>query len=94
MDPADLLDYALGRLDGPRREQIERQILSDPALAERVARLIRNLERLLDDGLGHSPPKCVPPSSQSSPRSPMPQDSAPRAESENRGDRSPPNSHH
>lgn len=51
MDAADLLDYALGRLDGPRRERLERRLARDPALAERVARLVRNLHRLLDDGL-------------------------------------------
>jgi anti-sigma factor RsiW len=56
MHPADLLDYALGRLDGPRREQLERRIARDPALAERVARLVRNLERLLDDGRADRPP--------------------------------------
>lgn len=53
MDPPDLLDYALGTLGAPRREQIERRIASDPELAERVARLIRNLGRLLDDGRDH-----------------------------------------
>jgi anti-sigma factor RsiW len=50
MDRDDLLEYALGRLDGPRREQIKRQIARDPALAARMARLMRNLARLLDDG--------------------------------------------
>lgn len=56
MDPADLLDYALGKLEGPRREQIERRIARDPALAERMARLMRNLVQLLDDGRGGHPP--------------------------------------
>jgi anti-sigma factor RsiW len=50
MDADELLDYALGRLDGPRRELLERRLANDPALAERVRRLIRNLGRLLDDG--------------------------------------------
>lgn len=50
MEPFDLLDYALGWLDGPRREQIEQQLASDPELAGRVDRLICNLARLLDDG--------------------------------------------
>lgn len=50
MDSDDLLDYALGRLDGSRLLRVERRLRSDPALAERVVRLIRNLDRLLDDG--------------------------------------------
>ncbi|SIO61276.1 hypothetical protein SAMN05444166_6705 [Singulisphaera sp. GP187] len=57
MDPTELLDYALGRLDGPRRARLERLIADDPGLAARVARLIRNLDSLLDDGQGHCPPK-------------------------------------
>jgi anti-sigma factor RsiW len=55
MDAADLLDYALGRLHGPRRERLERLLAGDPALAARVARLARNLGRLLDDGRGPCP---------------------------------------
>jgi len=60
MDPASLLDYALGRLEGPRREQLEQQVANDPALAERLARLIRNLSRLLDDGQGRFPGESTP----------------------------------
>ena len=54
MDPVELLEYALGRLDPENREQIDRQIARDPDLALRVTRLIRNLCRLLDDGRGTS----------------------------------------
>src|SRR5271157_5510117 len=50
MDPSDVLDYALGQLDGPPRERLERQIAGDPALADRLDRLARRLGRLLDDG--------------------------------------------
>jgi anti-sigma-K factor RskA len=50
MDPVELLEYALGRLDPENREQIDRLIARDPDLARRVTRLIRNLCRLLDDG--------------------------------------------
>jgi anti-sigma factor RsiW len=55
MDPSDLLDYALGQLDGPRRAEVERAIAADPALAERLALLTRRLARLLDDGQGAGP---------------------------------------
>ncbi len=64
MDPADLLDYALGKLDCAQREQIERRIAHDQELATRVARLIRNLDRLLDDG------RCFRPSEGASSRRP------------------------
>lgn len=91
MDPGDLLDYALGRLDGPRREQLERRIARDPELARRIARLIRNLGRLLDDGRGHRPPGVAPP-----PRppadSPTRQDSVLRDGSEDCGEGPPPDS--
>ena len=42
-----------------RRERTERQIESDPALPARVARLSRNLWRLLDDGQGHYPSESI-----------------------------------
>ena len=50
MDADELIDYALGKLDEPGRRELERRIANDPALAERVSRLVRNLSRLLDDG--------------------------------------------
>jgi hypothetical protein len=56
MDDDDLLDYALNRLDGPRREQLDHELASNPALASRLNRLIRNLARLLDDGQGPPAP--------------------------------------
>jgi hypothetical protein len=46
----DLLDCILGCPFGPLRERMEPRIAHDSALAERVARLARNLRRLLDDG--------------------------------------------
>jgi anti-sigma factor RsiW len=79
MDPSELLDYVLGRLVGPRRERLERRMDRDPALAEQVARLIRNLGRLLDDGRGNpvagnaSPsPELPPPDPSFSSRSERP----------------------
>jgi anti-sigma factor RsiW len=83
VDPADLLDYALGRLDGPRRERLERMLAGDPELAERVARLVRNVGRLLDDGRERRPPKGAP-SPRSSSSLPTPHDTV---------ERPPPDSH-
>lgn len=51
-----MLDYVLGQLDGPRREQLEREIARDPCLAEKLARLSRRLRRILDDGGPVEPP--------------------------------------
>lgn len=62
MDAGELLDYALGRLDSPQREWLERQIARDPELAERVARLLHNIDRLLDDGLARGHPESDMPS--------------------------------
>jgi len=91
MNPDDLLDYALGRLDGPRRARIERLIAHNPRLAERVARLIRNLNRLLDDGRGRQPAAGGPaPSPSASPTRP---ESVPPPRSEGPGDRPPSPSH-
>lgn len=55
MGPDELLDYALGRLDGPRLRRLERRIARDPAFAERVARLVHNVSRILDDGRDDRP---------------------------------------
>jgi hypothetical protein len=68
MDPAELLDYALGRLDGPRRERLERELALNSTLAKRLKRVICNLDRLLDDGreryaLADCPPSPAPPPS-------------------------------
>jgi anti-sigma-K factor RskA len=60
MDASELLDYALGQLEGSGRDQIEREIAHDPELAGRVARLIRNLRRLLDDGIDPRRPDWAP----------------------------------
>jgi len=61
MHPNELFDYALGRLQGPRRLRLEQSLASDPALSRRAARLIRNLQRLLDDGLAPSALPKEPP---------------------------------
>jgi hypothetical protein len=56
MKPEDLLDYALGQLDGPPREAAEAEFASDPVLASRVDRLGFALHQLLDDGDAIEPP--------------------------------------
>jgi len=50
MKPDDLLDYALGQLEGPQRATAEAELARDPAQARRAERLELALGRLLDDG--------------------------------------------
>jgi hypothetical protein len=56
MKPDDLLDYALGQLEGSMREDVEQEIAVDAALASRADRLQLTLNRLLDDGEAIEPP--------------------------------------
>jgi hypothetical protein len=56
MNANDMLDYALGQLDGPAREQAERQLAADAGASETVERLARAVRRLLDDGEPYEPP--------------------------------------
>jgi prepilin-type processing-associated H-X9-DG protein len=56
MNADEMLDYALGEVDGPGRERVEREIAGDPRLAAMVDRLSRSVARLLDDGLAIEPP--------------------------------------
>ncbi|MDX2038984.1 MAG: hypothetical protein SFX72_20225 [Isosphaeraceae bacterium] len=51
MNPQDMLDYALGRLDGPALTRATREIETDPLLRTRCDRLQGRLHLLLDDGL-------------------------------------------
>jgi len=54
---ADLLiDYVLGRLEGPDRERLERTLQSDAEVAARVDRLGFAVHLLLDDGDPPDPP--------------------------------------
>ncbi|WP_435009453.1 hypothetical protein P12x_000705 [Tundrisphaera lichenicola] len=57
MKPDDLLDYALGQIEGPRRAEIESEIASDPVLALQADRLAKALHRLLDDPEPIEPPE-------------------------------------
>lgn len=50
MNAPDMLDYALGQLEGDAAEGAAREAEADPALAGRLDRLIRSLDVLLDDG--------------------------------------------
>jgi hypothetical protein len=56
MKSEDLLDYALGQLEGPASEAAEAGLASDPNLASRADRLELALHRLLDDGDAIEPP--------------------------------------
>jgi hypothetical protein len=56
MNAHEMLDYALGQLDGPAREQADRELTSDPIQAEKFDRLVRAVHHLLDDGLTIEPP--------------------------------------
>ncbi len=87
MKPTDLLDYALGRLAAPRREWLERRMAGDPALAERMARLVQNLGRLLDDGRGDLPTQERAPSAPQT--DPVTSDSARETQPEDQADRPP-----
>jgi hypothetical protein len=66
MNPEEMIDYALGRLepDGSRRDDRERegeagippQVDPDAELPEQLARLTRAVHQLLDDGMSWDPP--------------------------------------
>jgi hypothetical protein len=56
MNADEMLDYTLGQLDTHRREQLERNIVADRALADRLDQLGRRLFDLLDDGDVAEPP--------------------------------------
>lgn len=56
MNSTEMLDYALGGLDGPAHEQAERVLASDPITAETVASLTRAIHALCNDGESYAPP--------------------------------------
>jgi hypothetical protein len=56
MNANDMLDYAFGQLDGPAREQADRDIAAVPGQAETFDRLVRAINQLLDDGQVIEPP--------------------------------------
>src|SRR5262249_7135562 len=49
MNAQEMLDLALGQLDGPRRVEVERELAADPRQAQTFERLSRALGRLLED---------------------------------------------
>jgi hypothetical protein len=59
MNANDMLDYALGQLDGPARARADREIASDPAAAGTVDRLTQAVHLLLDDGQVFEPPPAL-----------------------------------
>ncbi|WP_422929753.1 hypothetical protein [Singulisphaera sp. PoT] len=56
MNATNMIDYALGKLDDPDREQLEGEASSDPQLAESLERLTRAVQSLIDDGDPLEPP--------------------------------------
>jgi len=56
MNPNEMLDYVFGQLDGPDREQAEREFAADPEAARKVELLSRSVRTLLDDGVTYQPP--------------------------------------
>ena len=50
MNADQMIDYVLGRLEGPDREQLEAVLHTDPEAAARVQHLSRAVYLLLDDG--------------------------------------------
>lgn len=50
MNSQDMLDYAMGQLEGSSLQSIEREVAADPRIAERVQRLERSIRALSDDG--------------------------------------------
>lgn len=56
MNPPEMLDYVLGQLEGPELEHAERALTAEPRLSEKVERLERAVNRLLDDGASYAPP--------------------------------------
>lgn len=56
MNADEMLDFALGQLDGPALEGARRELAADPPTAEVVDRLTRAVHALLDDGQTFEPP--------------------------------------
>jgi hypothetical protein len=56
MNADQMIDYVLGRLEGPDRERLERGLQSDPQGADRIDKLGRAIHLLLDDDRDLAPP--------------------------------------
>lgn len=56
MNAQEMLDYAFRQTDDLGRAQLQRAIAEDPILAQRLDRLERSIERLVDDGDTIEPP--------------------------------------
>ena len=50
MNPSDMLDHALGKLDGPELDAFERELATDPDASRRAERLAWAIHSLVDDG--------------------------------------------
>lgn len=56
MNAQEMLDYVFRQSDEVARAQVQRTLADDPALAQRLERLERAVERLADDGEDIEPP--------------------------------------
>ncbi len=56
MNANDLIDLSIGLVDPDRRESLEQRLADDPWVSSALDRLSRNLDFLLDDGLGDLDP--------------------------------------
>ncbi|WP_337173120.1 hypothetical protein [Paludisphaera sp.] len=56
MNADELLDFALGQLDDPRRRALEEDARLDPDLDARIQAIRRGVDDLCDDGLAYAPP--------------------------------------
>src|SRR5262249_49271974 len=59
MNAQDMLDYTLGLVESPAREEMERQVEADGALTERIARLHAPIRNLVDDEDEIEPPPSL-----------------------------------
>ena len=57
MNAQEMLDFALRQTDESTRGQFQRAMAADPILAQRLERLERAIERLVDDGEAIEPPR-------------------------------------
>ncbi len=56
MNAEEMLDFALGQLDDPRRRELEEAARNDPEFGARAHRVRQAVQYLVDDGYSYNPP--------------------------------------